>query len=101
LWQAIVDTSPAGHFREGDALLTAFCWHSESANRLAKLIDDIEMGCEDLRRLGRLLTMRERETRMLSTLATKMRLTQQARMHPRTAGRAFENTSSRKLWERD
>jgi hypothetical protein len=100
LWRAIVDTSPAGHFREGDALLTAFCRHSDAANQLAKLIDGLEAKSDDLKQLGRLLAMRERESRMLSMLATKMRLTQQSRMHPRSAGRAFDNTTAGvKPWE--
>jgi hypothetical protein len=36
---------------------------------------------------------------MISHLATKMRLTQQARMHPRSAGRAFDAVSRMKPWE--
>jgi hypothetical protein len=100
LWRAVVASSPEGWFREGDVLLAAFCRHSVSANELARLIDSYGAVPDDLRSFGRLLAMRERETRMLSSLATKLRLTPQARMHPRSAGRAFDNVSTGpKPWE--
>jgi hypothetical protein len=46
---------------------------------------------EGRQRYGKLLGMRLRETAAMLSLATKMRLTQQAQMHLRTAGRAMSN----------
>lgn len=99
IWTDIVDTSPAGWFRDGDVLLGLYCRHVHTGNQLAKLINDCKVDLHDLQRLGRLLAMRDRETRMMMSLATKMRLTQQARITPRSAGRQMEETG-RKLWER-
>jgi hypothetical protein len=56
-----------------------------SSNVLAKLIDAQSVDLAEMTTFTRLLAMRERETRMLTHLATKMRLTQQAQMHPRSA----------------
>jgi hypothetical protein len=44
-----------------------------------------------LERLDRLLAVAERETRALTACARALRLTPQAQMHPRTAGRAVSN----------
>jgi hypothetical protein len=54
-----------------------------------------------LQRFAKLLSMRERETKALSSLATRMRLTQQSQMHPRTAARAMSDAcGGPKLWDR-
>ena len=54
-----------------------------------------------LLRFAKLLSMRERETKALSSLATRMRFTQQSQMHARTAARAMNGVhDGPKLWER-
>lgn len=56
---------------------------------------------DKLRRYSRLLGMRVRETAAMSALATKMRLTQQSQIQPRSAGREWDaNSSGAKLWDR-
>ena len=103
VWRETVETTPAGWFRAGDHLLTAYCRHVVSAGFLAGLIDKCrpDIGDKDgLGRLGRLLAMRARETAAISSLATRMRLTKQARAHSRSAGRAFDGTPGGKPpWE--
>jgi len=47
-----------------------------------------------LERLDRLLAVAERETRAMTACARALRLTPQAQMHPRTAGRAVSNLPS-------
>ena len=47
-----------------------------------------------LERLDRLLAIAERETRAITACARALRLTPQAQMHPRTAGRAVSNVPS-------
>ena len=47
-----------------------------------------------LERLDRLLAVAERETRAITACARALRLTPQAQMHPRTAGRAVSNVPS-------
>lgn len=102
LWRRIVSDTPAGWFKEGDALLSMFCRHASAADYLSKLINAEPRNELDLRRLNRLLAMRARETQMVTHLATKMRLTPQAKMHPRSAGRAFDNNAiGPRPWEDD
>jgi hypothetical protein len=107
LWKAIVADSPSGWFTVAqEPLLAGFCCHASTAEFISKLIDkerpDDLLGDRDrLRRYSRLLGMRSRETAALSSLATKMRLTQQAQIQPRSAGRAWDaNSPGPKLWDR-
>ncbi len=99
IWTTVVNSTPAGWFRENDVLLELYCRHVHTADRLAKLIDSCGFEFDDLRQLNRLLAMRARETSLTTRLATKMRLTQQARITPRSAGRKMENVGPRP-WER-
>ena len=102
IWQDIVKTEPGGWFRPAEEpLLVAFCRHVHAANLIAKMVDAFDVRNRDPDQLDRLLRMHERETRAMSSLATRMRFTQQARMHPRTAARAEIGPGShRKLWDR-
>lgn len=94
-WRAIVNDLPGGWVTAAqEPLLSAYCWHVETGSQLSKLIDATDFASADLRHLGRLLEMRNRETAAAASLATKMRLTQQARMHPRTAARRTEGQPS-------
>jgi hypothetical protein len=76
--------------------LDAFCRHVVSADRLTSLVeafnDDWVRETGGLQRLDKLLAMRERESRAVVMCARSMRLTQQAQMHPRSAGRALANS---------
>ena len=101
IWRDVVATTPAGWFREGDVLLGLYCRHVHTANVLAGIINSFSVEDCEMQQLNRLLTMRERETRMLTHLATKMRLTPQARISPRSAGRQMESAGSRRPWEDD
>ena len=65
--------------QQGDPLLTLFCRHADTGNWLSKLIEAEPRKPADLRRLDRLLAMRAREDALLLSIATKMRLTPQAR----------------------
>lgn len=102
-WRAVVRDLPGGWVTAAqEPLLTAYCWHVDTGTRLSIMIDDLDFESADLRYLGRLLEMRQRETAAAASLATKMRLTQQARMHPRTAGRRV-NVESHGVrpWDQD
>jgi hypothetical protein len=104
VWKAIVNSTPVGWFVGAqEDLLTAYVRHVVSGDLLSTMIDEEVLDSTDmtsLRRYSRLLGMRQRETAAATALATKMRLTQQAKMHPRSAGRAFESaTTGPKPWE--
>ena len=97
-WRAVVSRLPADWFqRETWPLLAQYCRHVVAARHIAKLIHDLEAkktGFE-VNEYDQLLKMQEREGRAMSSLATRMRITQQAtydksKTKPREA---------KKLWE--
>jgi len=102
IWRAIVADLPGGWITAAqEPLLAAYCRHVDTGNWLSKQIDGLDFKAVDLPRLSRLLGMRIRETGAMMSLATKMRLTSQSRMHPRTAGRAATDASGGpRLWQR-
>ena len=107
LWKAIVADSPSGWFTVAqEPLLAGFCCHASAAQFISKLIEkerptDLLSDRDKLRSYARLLGMRVRETAAMSALATRMRLTQQSQIQPRTAGRAWDaNHPGPRLWDR-
>ena len=97
LWRAIVETEPQELFASEARkhLLRLYCEHATFRANLQGLIDrvpiekilhpDTEDGFE------RMLRMRDRETKTLVSLATRMRLTNQSRYTPTAAGTAGRN----------
>lgn len=105
VWCRLVNDHPANAFTETHRdMLELYCQHIIQAQILtdeiqafsrAWLADD-----EGLKRYDRMLTMREREVRSASSLATRLRITRQATADPKTVGRANSNVGrSRKPWE--
>jgi hypothetical protein len=84
-WRAVVAAMPADWFpRETHALLVQYCRHTVACRRIAQLLTH----AVDVELVLKLLAMQEREGRALSSLATRMRLTQQQRFsEKRTRGR--------------
>lgn len=79
VWVKITNRMPADWFpAETWPLLGMYCRHVVAARRVAQMIEQVE-GSDDLEveTLDRLYKMQEREGRAMSSLATKMRLTQQ------------------------
>lgn len=78
-WWAVVNRMPADWFpRETHAMLSQYCRHIVSARRVAQLIEKaMKAKTFDVADYNQLLIMQEREGRALSSLATRMRLTQQ------------------------
>lgn len=79
-WRSICNSLPADWFRrETYALLAQYCRHVVTSRRIAQLIEAAEAASEfDLLEYDRLGKMAERESRILASLATKMRISQQA-----------------------
>lgn len=79
-WWAVVNRLPADWFpRETHGMLAMYCRHVVAARRVAQLIMHAEKAKKlDLDEYDRLLRMQEREGRALSSLATRMRISQQA-----------------------
>ena len=80
-WRAVVDRLPADWFpRETHALLVQYCRHVIASRRIAQLIAVAESGeTFDLAEYDRLCNMMQRESRVIASLATKMRLSQQTK----------------------
>lgn len=78
-WRALVDRMPGDWFpRETWPLLSQYCRHIVAARRVAQLINQAEQADQlDIGNYDKLLAMQEREGRAVSSLATRMRLTQQ------------------------
>lgn len=79
-WQAIVDRLPADWFgRETWGMLAAYCRHVVAARRVAQLVLAHETGeTFNVGEYDQLLKMQEREGRAMSSLATRMRISQHA-----------------------
>lgn len=105
IWQQVVNAKPAEWFGpEQIPLLEGYCRHAVNAAVLAQEID----GCDPawlkdddgLRRHERLLAMHEREVRAASSLATRLRMTNQAITDTETFGqKARRRASTTKPWQ--
>jgi len=81
VWGKVVNRMPAEWFRdETHELLAQYCRHAVSVRRVAELIESLLSDEEEsgnwLSEYNRLLIMQEREGRALSSLATRMRISQ-------------------------
>ena len=78
-WLLVVNRMPADWFSQDDRTLVAYCRHVVCGRHVASLIAELEKGeTIDVPEYDRLLKMQERESRGMSALATRMRLTQQS-----------------------
>jgi hypothetical protein len=74
-----------------------YCRHTVSARRVSELIAGMEGSSDfDLEAYDRLLKMQERESRAMSSLATRMRLTQHSTYD---AKKKKGSTLTQKPWE--
>jgi hypothetical protein len=105
LWLEVVNSKPAEWFGpEHGPLLRGYVKHSIRAQLLDEQIDAFDpewLKDEDgLKRYDRLLAMREREMRAASSLATRMRITQQGVWRADKAGTlSQQGGGGRKPWQ--
>lgn len=102
VWRRIVDAKPADWFGpEHMAQLAAYCRAVVTIERLTQQIDafrDEWLADDDgLKRMDRLLKMRQKETAIMHALARGMRLTQQSVIVAHKAGAA--KRQMRRPWE--
>lgn len=97
-WTATVNRLPDDWFpRETWPLLEQYCRHVVASRDVAKLIStEQRKNDKDVDKLDKLLKMQEREGRAISSLATRMRLTQQSTVDPE---RKKPPASGRKPWQ--
>ena len=105
IWRDVVGSAPAVLVRRAIyPILIAYCRYACRARLLEMQVAQfqpewtkVEGGLE---RLDTLLGLCERETRAMISCARALRLTPQAQMHPRTAGRAVNDMSSGRMpWD--
>ena len=79
-WRAVVGRMPADWFaRETYPLLVQYCRHVVAARRIHQLIEALQTDDElDFKAWHDALKMQQRESAILCSLATKMRISQQA-----------------------
>lgn len=97
VWVSVVNTEPADWFSASvRPLLAQYSRHVIHARRIAELLEkatsDPKLSVVDY---DRLLKMQERESRAITSIATKLRITPQAL----TNHRGNKNPSARKPWE--
>lgn len=103
VWREIVGTKPNDWFSEENLpLLEAYCQHvilyRTVGKRLQKLRATHLDSSDDIDMYDKLLKMSDREAKLLSSLATKMRLTQQSRYTTKAAGTANQSSGRKKPW---
>lgn len=95
-WRAVVASLPADWFRrETHALLSNYCRHAIASKRIAQMIDEYESGEEfDVDTYDKLLRMLQRESASMSSLATRMRMSQQSSYDVKTK----KKVNTKKPW---
>lgn len=88
-WRAVVERMPEDWFpRESHQLLAQYCRHACDARRISDIITahttEPDVTSAWLEDYDRLLKMREREGRAMSSLATRLRMTQQSTTNHKT-----------------
>jgi phage terminase small subunit len=81
IWRRIVNALPADWFRDETLdLLAEYCEQVTLSRKISQFIDELTPadGAEDLRKLQ---MMKDKSSRVLMSLATKMRLSQQSTYH--------------------
>ena len=89
IFRMTVASMPAGWFNVAShAMLIEYCRAVDACDHLAAMRNTPDMTMRDLTSL---LSAHEKQARLVASLATKMRLTHQARVHPEKAGTAVAN----------
>lgn len=107
MWRSITETEAAGWFDSAarQHLLRLYIEHATFRGRLQETIEKISIEkLLDDKLAGRfegLLKARDRETKQLVSLATRMRLTNQSRYTPSAAGTAARNGSGQQADRED
>ena len=97
-WILVVNSLPADWFPdETHKVLAQYCRHAVASRHVSQMVEQLEAGKDiDVSEYDKLLKMQERESRILVSLATKMRMTQQATYHPE---KGKPSTTIKPPWE--
>lgn len=103
LWREIVATKPAEWFAaDTTPLLAAYVKAIDSHERLSREFEMASLDADQMTRTKALCEMLTKTANLVASLATKMRMTQQSRYTPQSAGTADRKTTkdTRKLHQR-
>jgi hypothetical protein len=90
IFRSVVAAMPDGWFRADTvALLVEYSRAVDACNELAKMRNQPDMTMRDI---ALVLATHEKQARLVAMFSTKMRLSQQSRILPQTAGTAVANT---------
>ncbi|MBS7696259.1 MULTISPECIES: hypothetical protein [unclassified Chelatococcus] len=97
-WWAVVNRMPVDWFpRETHGMLAQYCRHVVRARRLAQLLNKLETSEDiDVKEYRDLLRSEEEQSRAISSLATRMRISQQATVR---AEQARKPTTMKPPWQ--
>ncbi|MFE3839468.1 hypothetical protein [Pseudogemmobacter sonorensis] len=97
VWWRVVNRLPADWFpAETHGLLSDYCRHEVKSRRISQLVAAAESDDPlDIDMLDKLYKMAERESRAASSLATRLRITQQATVSPK----AKKPGQAKRPWE--
>lgn len=100
IWQDVVDAKPVDWFSEDTApLLTEYCRAAAMCQTLAIMVEAAIAGGE-VKELGDVLRLRDMESRRLTSIGTKLRLTNQSRYTPQASATAAKRVAGgKKPWE--
>ena len=103
VWRSVVGARSADFFGE-DAipLLEEYCRVVVMCRLLAMQIEAVIAGSDGEETAGLLkssLDMRDKESRRMTSLATKLRITNQSRYTPQSAGTAAKRGAGGKVWQ--
>ena len=106
IWKSVVDGEPIDFFQTAalQDMLKNLVRHQDTANRVSGVVEEFDIGWiksdDGEKKFANLLRLRDREASAASSLATKLRVTNQSRYTPKAAGTAARNeTKLKKPWE--
>ena len=100
LWREVVDSKPVEWFQPDSApLLTEYVRAVVMSGQLDTQVKAALVGSET-GELKALLDMRDKESKRVVSIATKLRLTQQSRYTPQAAATANKKAAGGRPWER-
>ena len=105
IWRGVVNSEPIELFASEAmrAMLRDYCEHRCEASRISQVLNEFKLDWikndEGCRRYSMLLKMRDLELRAVTMLATKLRITNQARYLPARVARQAEKFPQVKPWD--
>src|SRR5258708_6327907 len=109
VWESTVESMPRNWFgKETWPLLRGFCKHSYAAERLGERYSELlaegpppagERVLMYWAAIDKISSLYDRETRSITSLSTKLRISKQARVERAVQEAALRNMPKRKMWE--